>query len=692
MSNRFLSAALAAACAFSAFCSDAQAQTNPYAEPLPFCPDIVRAYVDPATGCDPLNMFGLFDPSAPEALARLNDPTAPFQTIQAGIDTCLEGVKLLFHPFDRPDAQGIVFCMPGTYGPTAAQARRDVFPLMIRDRVSLQGMGARRTVLRGGGPTNTVINWPNDTCCGNPLDKEVILDFSNESHLAGGLPWVDFGNTEEMVDAFSFEFGDVQVFWAGEVEGFGRLSNCVLDLRADEDAAIGPEVGVMMVHTYDQEVEGGYDDFEMKVFNNTFIFGEVTAQSDLALRPPRSALSWAVGILDVNNPLCDYEYPPDLCDNRNIALDYGDDNIHLRGVGNPSIQNNLFRTLPGEPMRQIMLGIDRPATRIKVNGGTVAGDTNAFVSNHIGGDISFDTSGAVPVPMLYSTHSLGTPTPKVDLVTASNDPAFIGELVAPVLLSSPNNLKVYRDWRLTPSSSNPLDRRNVLQDKGSSPNLPNHPTAPYVFIAENDTAYAEPFCSEFWSFDWDGEGFGNRRRVREVDIGFDEVHLTLSAGTWANDSASHHNPDLVIDPNTTTISGARRFMVFPSFAAASGNTLTVHSTNQAYLYGGSIPPCGPSIVAWEWPHGTIGPIGYGDLAVGYQWQYIPFTDPDGLTPWNAAVSPLNLTNPANSLVYPVGVYVRVDQEGTGPATYFNPQCAVTVGGLTYYGNLQAEYR
>lgn len=665
----------------------AHAQSGPFSDPIPYCPNVVRVYVDAATGCDPLDAFGIFDPTSAASLARINNPSAPFQTIQAGIDTCLEGVIALYGT--DPTATGVVFCMPGVYGPTAVQTRVDTLPINMKDRVSVQGMGARQTIIRGGGSTNSAVYWPSMECCGDQEAKEVLVDFSFETPFFGqGYPWTESGNSEEMLDGFSFQGGQVQVLYESETpDSLGRISNCIFDLRAEEEE--GPEVGILTVQVYDYTAHT-YNPIKMKVFNNTFVFAEVSAQNDLELRPVRTALSWTVGILDVNFPICDYENLREICDPVNIYLDGGDTDIHLRGVGLPSIQNNLFRTLPGEPARQVMLGIGASATAIQANGGTVTGDTNAFVSNHVGGNVAFDTSVTPNVPKLFSRlPASGAPTPKVDLLIPSNDPAFVGELIAPVLASTPSNLKTYRDWRLTPSSSDPLDRSNVLQDQGSSPNL----ASPFLFVAENGTTYSEPFCSELWSFDWDGEGFGNRRRVREVDIGFDEVHLMLSTGSWANDSVSHHNPDLVIDPNTTARGGLRRVLVFPSFASASGNTLTIHSTNQAYNFGGAIPPCGTSIVAWERPFGTIGPVGYtSGLVAGYHYKYIPFTDPNGMTPWNASVSSAVLINPANGLSYPVGVHVRTDQEGVNPATYFNPQAVVTSNGLTYFSNLQAEYR
>lgn len=233
--------------------SQAWPQSSP--DPVPYCPDVIVAYVDPTTGCDPIDpITGQADPSGSTAQSMLNSST-PFQTIQAAIDSVQWGLVFLTASGGHPDAQGLVRCMPGTYGPTGGQGRTDVLPIFMRDRVHLQGSGARGTVIRGDyGPTENVF-WPDDTCCGQRSDKSVLLDFSFEGQFSGvmGLPWSTWSdNTEEMVDGFTFEGGHVQVLHATEGDGLGRVSNCVFDLRAEEgEPTTGPEIGIMTNPVYD---------------------------------------------------------------------------------------------------------------------------------------------------------------------------------------------------------------------------------------------------------------------------------------------------------------------------------------------------------------------------------------------------------------------------------------------------------
>lgn len=181
----------------------------------------------------------------------------------------------------------------------------------------------------------------------------------------------------------------------------------------------------------------------------------------------------AVAIIDVVNPRC--------------GLPDADEDDDLRGVGSPSIQNNLIRTLfsqasPGgmQPTQWAMLGIDSTDTAVAT--GTSLGDTNAFRATRVGGSNNAFFSQIPPG---------GTaPTPKVNIgnkLRDLNDPYFVGELLSNcgATCGVPAD---YRDWRLMFESR--------LAGKGSSPDESGQ------LIALNGTAYYEPLdvCYELRSF------------------------------------------------------------------------------------------------------------------------------------------------------------------------------------------------
>ncbi len=603
------------------------------------CPNTVVAFVDPITG---------FDPPAAGVLAQLNDPTQPFRTIQAAIDACQFGVILYYLDPTIPNnlnSRGLVVCMPGLYGPTGVQAGpRDVLPIAIRVRVSVQGSGARRTVLRGSGLANSLVFWPDLPTCGTKdTPREVLVELSHQHHYLpnpyhGSLPWVNTGDSEEMFDAFTLQHGDVQVHFGQEGPALGRISNCIFDLRG------GPYFGILLTHIYNAG-EPAYWETPFNFLSNTFVMGEVTPEgvTPVLARPD------AVAICDVNDPNCGGDADPV--------------SVVLRGVGQPSIQNNLIRSLPGQAFQRELLGIDATDTTVVMLGGTNPGPTNAFHASRTGGTNGTFFSAIVGAPP--------QPRPSANLDTPANDPPFVGEAIAPSLTSFP----AYRDWRLLPSSTTAV---NGLQDAGSGP------LDDGTLAAVNGTAYGEPACAEFSSFDWDGEAYGNPRRVGEVDIGFDEVHGLIMAGVWANDTNNHNDPDPVIDPNGGQ-GALRRFMLFPeTFVNGSA---TVNGTLPGYV---NLPP----IAAWLSQPGTLlPPVNNPALPVSYRDRYIVFSNPSPTpTPWTGTIGPAVLTSPVSGLAFTVGLRVRVDPEGAPPCRYFNAQAAISLLGTTYWTNLQSEYR
>ncbi len=74
---------------------------------------IAFAWVDPVFGVDKPMVWP--DPPGFPASAQVNDPTQPFKTLQAAIDAVFSHQNL-FHQANVP-TEGIVFALPGIYGP-----------------------------------------------------------------------------------------------------------------------------------------------------------------------------------------------------------------------------------------------------------------------------------------------------------------------------------------------------------------------------------------------------------------------------------------------------------------------------------------------------------------------------------------------------------------------------------------------
>jgi hypothetical protein len=607
--------------------------------PAQDCPEIVTAFVDPNHGTDPANPDEFNLPAQVEA-------GDPFRTIQLAIDACQLRVIEVYNDTNVPnhlEAQGVVVCLPGTYGPTGVQAGpKDALPIVIRDRVSLRGQGARRTLLRGGSTPSEDVFWPDSPTCGSTRTSEVLIDFrfawTDQGYLPS--PWTD--NSEEFVDNFTFLGGDVQVLFGGEGEQLGRVSNCLFDMRHDPTGVPGPYFGIEIVHGYHSGT-GGYSLHPVNVLNNTFILGEECP----AGVTPLFARSEAVAIIDVNNPFCGVDPDPDPT---------------LRGLGSPSIQNNLIRDLPSQTSQKVLLGIDK--LDVKVSVGTSVGRTNSFRETRAG-----STNGT-----FWSLLLDDPPRARVNLDTLQNDPPFVGELLASSLPLFPT----YRDWRLLPGAIVGSVVRIPQENQGSSPASFG---GPVVLEASNGTTYFEPSCAELSSFQYDGEGYGNPRIVGDVDIGFDECHMMVMAGTWANVSNSHNLPDLGIDPNLGTGTGRRIILLSRQLV---GDQVTIHGTKVAY-----------STTPWIVQPGVLDPptINLG-LPAFYRSQYISFlNDPptNPTMPWTGVIALSTLVNPVSGLSYGVGYRIVVDNE-TGPGTFFNTQAVVVSGGTTHFGNVQSEYR
>jgi hypothetical protein len=486
-----------AACALAPAAAAQFTPTNP--EPVPCSELLVRAWVQPETGCDELGVVDL--------------NTQPFQSLQAAVDAV--ALALASAP---PEAEGLVIADPGIY-----VARNPGEPvLQMKNRVNVRGVGARRCVIRGDGVPDDMSApfvsgpfWP--TCTPGPCDlgfplRDILVDFT-KSFPDNAV------DTEEMLDGFTLQGGDVQVYapsigykQADPIRG--RISNCIFDMRHDDEGVAGPYFGILMAHAFVGDVgdvdDGKYWDVKLNVLSNTFVMGEPVGYLDqygLLSRPE------AVAICDVNIPCPDPAF--------------FDSDLTLRGVGNPSIQNNLIRSLPGQTGLIELLGID--ASDVEVVRATSSPlPTNAFHSQRVGG-----TNG-----VFCSADTLGMGVnPAVDL--ANQDPGFVGDSLRrgpsihfhlnwdPTVPGTFYGGPQFADWRLMFDS--PVVNQGQFLEGGE-------------LEAVNGTLYSTP-CDELHSYTWDADGYGNPRVYSEtIDIGADETHMAMMVGNWGPNDYSHNSP------------------------------------------------------------------------------------------------------------------------------------------------------
>jgi hypothetical protein len=411
---------------------------------------------------------------------------------------------------------------------------------------------------------------------------------------------------------------------------------------------------VLMGHTYNGS---GYDDIKMNILNNTFIQGW-DPKGEIALPGLGSkglSILNNVGICDVNEPFPDkilFPFSPN------------DPNLTLRGVGKPSIQNNLIRCLPGASgpgntdNRTSMLGIDDSDTRA-ISG--FALPTNAFVGplaggTSVGGMFQSAIVGAAPIPKVEVFPFLG-----------GSDPDFVGEMLslqpAPIIPTA--HLDGLRDWRLLPTST--------LVDQGIGPS----PSG--VLTAANMTTYTvETEFPQLSAFDWDGEGHGNVRRAgANVDIGYDESSQLVIAGSYGNESASHNLPW-----DATIAAGQpRRYMIFPTTAPTF-----VYFTVQSYNPG----------VSWNMQPGTTAGtvLTIPGLTLPAPWNTL-YLDPTATTSLFGATQipfTVNYTNPRDGTPHSFGLIAPAINEQFMPQRYFNEQAFQATGPTEVkLSNLQSEY-
>ncbi len=721
---------------------------------------IARAWVDPVLGHDMPTVTTIPPQPQTSPSPQINNPLLPFRTLQAAIDQVFIAQELLWQPNQQPTS-GIVYALPGIYGPTGSG---DVFPIIMRDRVNVQGLGAQGCVLREVSPNNVpalptsppAINFflPVRTL---PINLPtingvvVLVDFGRASQQGPSLltagsnpPWVLEPDSFEMLDAFTFEGGDIQImFWIQLALGFtpkpthARITNCIFDMRHGwfpKDGVLidGPFLGIELAkrHTPITGPGGirGYPEQFVMIAHNTFIMG--SPNFELQGDPWIRCREGAVGVIDVIDPAC--------------QLQVSDIQSGLRGVGTPGVFNNIFRTAPGflsavQPMA--MLGIDSSDTKMfDAVSGTIK-ETNAFDPQRNGSSTTppFDNGWFTSVPMVptYIGSAIGldlfnsgnpgpntppnvcagtmpagstvaaAPTPNVALFdgNAGVDPCFVGEYLNDqnLVLPLPGGIR-YHDWRLLPGS--PMANKGVAPFPATTTSGPTYCTA-----IPSLSCFSLPLCPLLRSTDWDCEEYGNPRTVDGIpDLGADETHGYVCAGSYGNDSKSHNVPPTGLAPNTAP-GRATRYLILRS--SAQQQSIVIHG--KATLPPVPTPVSGPP--AWTQPPGTLTPAlrGPSSLPADSRSQWITFSDPSPPgapdptpTPWQSVANPQTTqyvptwmiasgqlaisfctrTQPDNELVLAPPV------APVGFGTYFASQLVMhTIANVqVYWSNLQAEYR
>jgi hypothetical protein len=689
-------------------------------------------------------------------VAQLNDQSAPYKTLQQAIDAVFWALTSFQASGQATgNEQGIVFALPGLYGPQA-NGSGDVFPIRLRDRVHVQGLGARRCVVRFDptGASKVSFRWPLGPACGaqrpsppclgpptggahdihaNINTPEVIPShvlFDGRSLVQGalfpannasGVPpvWASGPDTTERIDGFTFQGGDVQLLFGNleelmKYEINAQVTNCLFDMldgwtpQGTTSQVAGPHFGIMMnkVFTKQPGMAGAYLEQRILIANNTFILAQYLGGLST---PTYQALSDAVAIIDVTDPSC-----------FGAGGEEPDPDPTLRGLGNPVIMNNLFRTTPGglAGLQMALLGLDlndsliditlsptpptgnfRPTnafatTRVVTAPGSATSSNCVFFSEPRA-QTQVAPNGTWFGQGIYSpsTPSLTLPVPAVALWdggAAGTDPGFVGEF-----LSDPQggNAGSVRDWRLLPDS--PL----IDAGFGPTPGLwyiwrPGEP--PTIPISVTDSA-----CNLIQGFLWDGEEYGNPRTVgASIDIGFDEAHLYAVAGSWADDSNSHNDPTPL---NAGAGQGqSTRHVIFPRL---TNGVALAGATVQGFGVARQAPPAVPGgVPAWTQPPGTLaGPFVKTDpaLPIYYRTRYISHTNAGGNNPaagWTFALSVTpkswpNPISPPNGQMLQFYEQLLVDVEPASPFFYYDMEFEVTRTDTTVlFGNLQTEYR
>lgn len=618
----------------------AAASTSSLAHSQNPCPEptVVRAWVDSYYGHDGTAMVG--------------DPNLPFGTIQAGIDA------LAFDPaVSQGIAEGLLHVMPGIYSSDASQSllvpmspsanqNVETFPIRMRNRVSIQGTGAKECVVQvrtGEGVTG--VPWPDAA-------------FGCEGQLPGRLASVAFNfsflgdATDEMLDGITIQGADVQVLAWAESNIEARISNCVFDMRdqGEETNLNGSVFGVHTVAIWDLSIRG-YPRIDLSLFNNTFLQAWRTGPEPEQVQ---LAPADAVAVCNVNDPdpVGSGEFPE------------ADRDLLWRGVNDLHIQNNLIRTTTpdAEPgiTHTAFLGIDFGDTAVLRMSGAVL-PTNAFATLNVGG---------ANIPGTLCSAIVGVPpVPAVD--SSVQDPAFFGEM-------NTDRRGVFTfDARLLPSSP--------MADAGQAPE-PTDDDCTAVLTAANGRVHVEQvnptpqIRTPLASFDLDGEGHGNARVAGEsVDIGFDETAELLIGGSYGENTKSHNQPWDPILPFQVPTGNVDRIMVFPTAAP-----FAYHINRTPMPFGGLLLQ-----PAWTVMPGSLdvpAPFLFGTVS------WVAF-GPNYLNVGSFTPAAITWTNWVDGSLHPFGEFVfPFDEVPSGSnAGYFSNQTFRFAGPTLIESNLQAEY-
>ncbi len=590
-------------------------------------------------------------------------------------------------------------------------------------------------MIRGVPPTHpdydehlSNIFWPSQQSCvsGFPLgfrEKEVLISFTDSSCFSVNdvnepPPWVcdiSIGDTMELLDSVTLQGGDVQVFFGftqePPVPGAGRISNCLFDMRsgfvAENGLQVnGPNIGILMAKGWlDDALMGGYGsgsgylDQEVHIANNTFVMAEFVQGQGWMHQAPQGA----VAVIDATFPYCN--------------SGEGDNVKAFRGLGHVGLQNNVFRTFTGgaakNTSRMAMLGIAADDAQVNAGGpldtnayakdrtGSLSGgnDDNSFISIAATGTVNgamdfgalFGCGFQILVPLWWGNATpLGTPSnPALQLFDGNTspslgvqyDPAFVGEYLRTV---SPVK-STYRDWRLIPGSP--------LKDLGRW-------TASNAFA--NGVSYPEDPCDALKVALWDGESFGSPRIIDgNPDIGFDEAHLVVVAGSYANHCFSH-NRAAYLNPFVEDEQDDR-FVLLP--VTAVGGSHFLDGRRVAFRSNERIPPNPPDNgPAWTTPPGSLAqpttqvgsPAGY-DLLFTSTGNQLPFLQSFSTTLGTAnKITWQNWQGAPGMQTFDFyRVQLPADDEGAGFASWVNIQPFVFQpgGGVpVLWGNMQPEYR
>jgi hypothetical protein len=503
--------------------------------------------------------------------------------------------------------------------------------------------GAKETIIRATAsatPMNNVFypiqNMP-------PLNRSmhqavVLVNYSNVPNTP-----LD-GMHGPLIDGFTFQGGDIQVYARAEAHMEGRVSNCCFDMRFHE------KFGVLVVSVYDQGLNPpGYHPAEFVILNNTFIQNWVNGPNP----EPQGVNN--IGICNVNDPLDE------------------DPNQQLRGVNALLIHNNCIRSLPSD-IRTSMLGIDDSDTRA-----VSSGWSNAFIpgtARSFSGQYQSLIMGAVPQPKVALTPVMG----------GGLDPAFVGEMINSRFgILHPNHW--VRDFRILPTS--PLvDQGIAMNSSGAIINTNGIVYQEYSYPPQTDYIN-DPTLDPRWqigSFLWDGEGYGNPRIVdssvvpgNSVDIGFDETDIFCVAGSYGNDSRSHNQS---CQPGVIPNGDATRHMIFPD-----------QGRYWLYVQAGNIG------LGWHWIPGTW-PPSLTNQSLNWLYLVQPGIGNYYIDPlyWIQAIAaaivyPDGWINPIDNKPYTFGhSLLTTDPVDPLPCQVLNQQVIFENMSLVYtLSNLQSEY-